>query len=72
MTPVRLEPVALRSRAKHSTTEPLRLHLCIRRYRAYPYDAMTPRLQMALGARKPVFGGLRKKKMQISLRIRAV
>ena len=24
MTPVRLEPVALRSRVKHSTTEPLR------------------------------------------------
>ena len=26
MTPVRLEPVALRSRVKHSTTEPLRSH----------------------------------------------
>ena len=30
MTPVRLEPGALRSRVKHSTTEPLRSHaLCI-------------------------------------------
>ena len=28
MTPVRLEPAALRSRVKHSTTEPLRSH-CI-------------------------------------------
>ena len=29
MTPVRLEPVAPRSRVKHSTTEPLRsLHTC--------------------------------------------
>ena len=27
MTPVRLEPAALRSRVKHSTTEPLRSHL---------------------------------------------
>ena len=26
MTPVRLEPAALRSRVKHSTTEPLRSH----------------------------------------------
>ena len=26
MTPVRLEPVALLSRAKHSTTDPLRSH----------------------------------------------
>ena len=26
MTPVRLEPGALRSRVKHSTTEPLRSH----------------------------------------------
>ena len=26
MTPVRLEPVALPSRVKHSTTEPLRSH----------------------------------------------
>ena len=32
MTPVRLEPAALRSRVKHSTTEPLRfllLYLCV-------------------------------------------
>ena len=30
MTPVRLKPVASRSRVKHSTTEPLRyLHICI-------------------------------------------
>ena len=30
MTPVRLEPAALRSRVKHSTTEPLRsLSLCV-------------------------------------------
>ena len=28
MTPVRLEPAALRSRVKHSTTEPLRSRLC--------------------------------------------
>ena len=28
MTPVRLEPAALRSRVKHSTTEPLRSHIC--------------------------------------------
>ena len=27
MTPVRLEPAALRSRVKHSTTEPLRSHM---------------------------------------------
>ena len=27
MTPVRLEPAALRSRVKHSTTEPLRSHV---------------------------------------------
>ena len=27
VTPVRLEPAALRSRVKHSTTEPLRSHL---------------------------------------------
>ena len=27
MTPVRLEPAALRSRVKHSTTEPLRSHI---------------------------------------------
>ena len=36
MTPVRLEPAALRSRVKHSTTEPLRslfLHLCYGAYR---------------------------------------
>ena len=29
MTPVRLEPAALRSRVKHSTTEPLRSRLLI-------------------------------------------
>ena len=28
MTLVRLEPAALRSRVKHSTTEPLRSHVC--------------------------------------------
>ena len=28
MTPVRLEPAALRSRVKHSTTEPLRSLIC--------------------------------------------
>ena len=33
MTPVRLEPAALRSRVKHSTTEPLRSH---REYLARP------------------------------------
>ena len=30
MTPVRLEPAALRSRVKHSTTEPLRSHTLMR------------------------------------------
>ena len=29
VTPVRLEPAALRSRVKHSTTEPLRSQICI-------------------------------------------
>ena len=29
MTPVRLEPVALRSRVKHSTTEPLPSHMYV-------------------------------------------
>ena len=29
MTPVRLEPAALRSRVKHSTTEPLRSLPCV-------------------------------------------
>ena len=28
VTPVRLEPAALRSRVKHSTTEPLHSHIC--------------------------------------------
>ena len=28
MTPVRLEPAALRSQVKHSTTEPLHSHFC--------------------------------------------
>ena len=33
MTPVRLEPAALRSRVKHSTTEPLRsLHFKVNKY----------------------------------------
>ena len=35
MTPVRLEPAALRSRVKHSTTEPLRSH----RYRIIGLDS---------------------------------
>ena len=32
MTPVRLEPASLRSRVKHSTTEPLRSHIVIADY----------------------------------------
>ena len=35
MTPVRLEPVALRSRVKHSTTEPPRSHLFPYKYGFY-------------------------------------
>ena len=31
MTPMRLEPAAPRSRVKHSTTEPLRSHLAMRK-----------------------------------------
>ena len=35
VTPVRLEPAALRSRVKHSTTEPLRSHSIISTLFAY-------------------------------------
>ena len=37
MTPVRLEPVASRSRVKHSTTEPLRSLLYTVGFTAYTY-----------------------------------
>ena len=33
MTPVRLEPATLRSRVKHSTTEPLRSHKVLYEYK---------------------------------------
>ena len=42
MTPVRLEPGALRSRVKHSTTEPLRSHeelMCKNQQHQYPFLA---------------------------------
>ena len=43
MMPVRLEPAALRSRVKHSTTEPLRSHSysCINSTGVYKFRTIT-------------------------------
>ena len=65
MTPVRLEPATLRSRVKHSTTEPLgSLEL-----KVYLEEFLID--DKGLDVRKPVFGGLLTTKVLTSLRIRA-
>ena len=50
MTPVRLEPAALRSRVKHSTTEPLHSllnHLLLERYFIYKTKFVTNFITLA-------------------------
>ena len=50
MTPVRLEPGALRSRVKHSTTEPLRSLLSVRVSSKTTFYALIPKLKNLLVA----------------------
>ena len=72
VTPVRLEPAALRSRVKHSTTEPLRSLCFSHKYIMRVEEGSGQNVEMSRGMRFPTMWYVRPAKPQISLRIRAI
>ena len=56
VTPVRLEPAALRSRVKHSTTEPLRsLEFFVRTYYMQSVITVLPSVLLTFMSRTSIF-----------------